>query len=109
MHRLSSDIAAIEELNSQIASFVKEGDYEALSTMVPKRLTMLKALDEKVRQLDYTDEEANAFNALLTRVEQDNAIQLPIINQARKDVVASRVNIDKGRTAVNLYNNISKN
>ena len=108
MNRFAEQISAISDINSQLASLLDKEDYSALNNQLAHRLELLKALDSAMRSQSVTQQEVDDYESLLKSTQNLDAIQLPKVLKERGQVVDSTVQVNKGRSAVNLYQDISR-
>lgn len=108
MNRFAEQISAISDINSQLAKLLEVEDYLNLNDQLAHRLALLKALDADIRRENASQLEINEYEALLKATQALDAAQLPKVLKERGQVVSSTVEVNKGRSAVSLYQDISK-
>jgi predicted signal transduction protein with EAL and GGDEF domain len=99
------DLENIKHINDQIIHLFNGEDYIALNAMLVKRLELLKALDEQVNNGSVNREQSGKYYRLLEEILADDKQQVSKVKALQKELQASTLKIDRGRTAVNAYKN----
>lgn len=108
MNRFAEKISAISDINEQLPVLLEEENFSSLSEQLALRLELLKKLDSELRSQPVSQLEVDAYEVLLKQTQALDAIQLPKVLKERGDVVDTTVKVNKGRSAVSLYQDISK-
>ena len=108
MNRFASQIAAISEIQEQLSSLLIEENFEELNKQLEQRLLLLKQLDVDIRKSSASQTEIESYHSLLVDIQAQDEQQLPKVLKAKGDAAQSSLKASKSRTAVNLYQDISK-